>query len=226
MISKTIERRLGAAGAIVVTLVALAGGTFTSHEAKAAMAVDVARPLRATSAAPGATGSLRERSTVGSSARTARAQRTLVVKAKSLAPRSTYQVRLSGKPIGTLATDSTGSGRAVFSTRTRGGAQALTVDPRGRLVSVNDSKGDDVLEGEVDDPTTPGGIQCCLNTTEEQGCDSLLPADCAAAGGIDMGAGTCEPDPCAQQGDDTDEDGGADGEVDDDAGDTAGGLAN
>ncbi len=216
MISKTIERRLGAAGAIVGTLVALAAGPFTSLEAKAAMALDVARPLRATAAAPGATGSVRERSTVGTSVRAARAQRTLVVKARSLAPSSTYQVRLSGAPIGTLATDSTGSGRAVFSTRTRGRAQTLPVDPRGRLLSVADANGDDALEGEVSDPTTPGGIQCCLDTTDQQGCDSLLPADCGAAGGIDMGPGSCEPDPCSQQGGDTEEDGGADGEVNDD----------
>lgn len=226
MISKTIERRLGAAGAIVLGLFALTGELFMQRQAEAATAVDVVGALRATSAAPGATGTFRERSSVGASARAAGARTTLVVRAKSLAPNSTYQVRLSGKPIGTLATGAGGSGRAVFSTPTRARAQALPVDPRGRLLSVNDANGDDMLEGEVDDPTTPGGIQCCLNTAEEQGCDSLLPADCSAAGGIDMGAGTCDPDPCTQQGDDTDEDGDADGEVDDDAVNGEGGLAN
>ncbi|MBY0274156.1 hypothetical protein K2Z84_02350 [Candidatus Binatia bacterium] len=117
--------------------------------------------------------------------------------------------------MGTVDTNAAGAGRAAFSSSPNGRAQALAVDPRGRVLTVGDANGEDMLEGEVSDPTTPGGIQCCLDTTDQQGCDSLLPADCVAAGGIDMGPGSCEPDPCAQQGGNTDEDGGADGEVND-----------
>jgi hypothetical protein len=208
-----IQRRLGAAGAIALSLGLTA--MLPVGAAWAAASVDVQGTLRATAAGAGASGSFRQRSTSGTAtARQARGTR-LVVKVKNLHPSTRYDVRLSGKPVGTVDTNAAGAGRAAFSSSPNGRAQALAVDPRGRVLTVGDANGEDMLEGEVSDPTTPGGIQCCLDTTDQQGCDSLLPADCVAAGGIDMGPGSCEPDPCAQQGGNTDEDGGADGEVND-----------
>jgi hypothetical protein len=208
-----IQRRLGAAGAIALSLGLTA--MLPARAAWAAASVDVRGALLATAAGPGASGSFRQRSTSGTAtARQTRGTRTrLVVKVKNLHPSTRYDVRLSSMPVGTLDTNAAGGGRAVFSSSPSGRAQALAVDPRGRVLTVGEANGDDMLEGEVSDPTTPGGIQCCLDTTDQQGCDSLLPADCAAAGGVDMGPGSCEPDPCAQQGGNPDEDGAADGEV-------------
>jgi hypothetical protein len=130
-------------------------------------------------------------------------QGSLTIKARGLAPKSTFGVLIGGAPIGTLRTSSLGSGRARFRPQPRGRDQKLTVDPRGKLVAVTNGNGEDVLEGDISDPTTPGGIACCLNTPDQQGCDELLAADCTAAGGTDAGTGTCEPDPCATSGPDT-----------------------
>ena len=133
----------------------------------------------------------------------------LLLRVHKLPPQATFGVNLGGTRIGTLRTNSRGSGLAMFRTQSRrasrrGRIQSLTVDPRGKLVTLTDSGENEMLEGEISDPTTPGGTQCCLNTTgpsgDQQGCDSLLPAECAAAGGIDMGPGTCEPDPCPNTG--------------------------
>ena len=133
----------------------------------------------------------------------------LMLRVNKLSPSATYGVNLGGTRVGTIKTNGLGSGIAMFRTQVRGNrhggrTQSLTVDPRGKLVTLTDTGENEMLEGEISDPTTPGGIQCCLNTHgpsgDQQGCDSLLPAECVAAGGTDMGAGTCEPDPCPNTG--------------------------
>jgi hypothetical protein len=167
--------------------------------------------------APAASGVFAENVTVGRSAAGQTLHGTLMVQAKRLTPRTKYHVNLSGTPIGSLTTDRSGNARIRFLARPRGRSQALSMDPRGRAISLSSAADDEtVLEGEVDDPSTPGGIRCCLSTADQQGCDSLLEADCTAMGGTSMGAGSCEPDLCPGQGDD--EDGGADGETNDDGG--------
>jgi len=129
----------------------------------------------------------------------------LRVTAQQLTPKTRFSIVVGGVKIGTLATLRRGSGRARFQApHAKGRNQKLTVDPRGKQIAVVNSNGEPVCEGQISDPTTPGGVQCCLNrhdqNGDQQGCDSLLPAECAAAGGIDMGPGSCEPDPCPNSG--------------------------
>src|SRR5262249_1310376 len=63
-------------------------------------------------------------------------------------------------------------------------------------------------------------IVCCLPDSGDAQCDETDAADCAANGGINLGAGVCEPNPCAstspnvvqccvpQEGDQGEDDGG------------------
>jgi hypothetical protein len=111
----------------------------------------------------------------------------LKVKVRRLAPRTTFGVTVGGAQIGTITTARNGVGRARFGVTPHGRDQKLSIDPRGQGISLTDPAGEDVLDGEVADPTTPGGTQCCLNTTDQQGCDVLLAATCTVAGGVDMG---------------------------------------
>jgi hypothetical protein len=49
-------------------------------------------------------------------------------------------------------------------------------------------------------PPAEADIQCCLPDGGGDGpaeCEDRTPEECAAEGGIDMGPGTCSPDPCA-----------------------------
>jgi hypothetical protein len=126
----------------------------------------------------------------------------LEVKVRHLAPHGTFGVQVGGTTIGTVTTTRNGMGRARFRAAPLGRDQVLSIDPRGRAIAVTDATGDDVLTGQVSDPTTPGGTQCCLATADEQGCAVLLDATCTAAGGVDRGVGICDPDPCpAEAGD-------------------------
>lgn len=201
------------------TLALLFAGAVLSvaEPGSAAAGAVVSGRLRSTAAAPKASGSFAENVTVARIAGRRLLRGGLAVEARQLAPQTTYKVTASGLQIGTLTTNKFGRGRARFLPKARGSAQALSIDPRGRQLTVTDANGDDMLEGEIDDPATPGGIRCCKATADEQGCDSLLPDDCTAAGGTNLGAGSCDPDPCPGQ---SDEDGGPDGEQDDDAGET------
>jgi hypothetical protein len=132
----------------------------------------------------------------------------LTVTARNLTPRKTYKVNVAGLPIGKLRTNRKGSGIARFKaqvgTRTPKNVQQLTEDPRGKRIALSNHSGEEVLEGEIADPNTPGGVGCCLDIQDQnghqQGCDSLLPATCTALGGKDMGTGSCEPDPCPNAG--------------------------
>ena len=141
----------------------------------------------------------------------------MTVRAANLAPRSRFTVNAAGTPVANFRTNGAGEGKV----RVKG--KKLAVDPRGQRLSVTDSNGDEVLAGEVGDPTAPGAIRCCLATADEQGCSDLLPAECASAGGADLGAGSCDPDPCpnAEPNDGTNDggsvsDGDGDGETNDD----------
>ena len=145
----------------------------------------------------------------------------LQVGVAKLAARSTFTVKVAATPVATIKTNRSGSGRV----RVR--AKNLAADPRGQHLSVTDDSGTEVLETEVGDPTTPGATRCCLNTTDQQGCTDLVPADCVAAGGTDMGAGSCDPDPCPNTGPNDDNGSTSDGdnETNDDTGATGGAKA-
>ena len=205
----------------------LAAALLLGHrDARSANRPSIKGQLTATSVDPDAVGDFEEN--VQSSNGSAGVTGELKVRAQHLARSTSFVVKVGGVPIGTLKTNASGKGRARFRAPGRGRTQPLTQDPRGKRITVTDETGEETLEGEVSDPTTPGGIRCCLNTHDasgdQQGCDSLLPADCTAAGGRDMGAGSCEPDPCPGNGDSA---GGSDvGETNDDQGDpgTPGGI--
>ncbi len=61
---------------------------------------------------------------------------------------------------------------------------------------VEDGQGENEQGDTEGDVNQPGTIACCLNTADQQGCADLTSADCGAAGGVDAGTGTCDPDPC------------------------------
>jgi len=124
----------------------------------------------------------------------------LTVRARRVAAHASLQVVVGGTAIGVLRTNGRGRGLAVFTAPSRRGAQLLPIDPRGRRLSVVGDQGHELLAGEVSDPSTPNGVQCCLDTHgpsgAQRGCDVLLAADCTLAGGTIFGAGRCRPDPC------------------------------
>jgi len=129
----------------------------------------------------------------------------LTVRGEGLTPGKTYTVTAGGTTLGTMKANRAGRAKAAFLARPRARAQGLATDPRGKVLAVTDPdntdpNSEDVMEGDVGDPTTTGTIPCCLNTTDEQGCSDLLPDECTAAGGTAVAATTCDPDPCPGQG--------------------------
>jgi len=42
----------------------------------------------------------------------------------------------------------------------------------------------------------PDGIQCCLPDDSGGECEDRTSEECAAQGGVNMGPGTCDPNPC------------------------------
>lgn len=123
----------------------------------------------------------------------------LVVKAAGLDPNSKYEVDLQGVPIGTLVTNPAGSGRAVFNTQPHGHDQLLGVDPRGKDVELRNTSGNGVLQANMPAGTAdPTQIQCCVpNGHDQPECESETADQCTAAGGSNMGVGSCIPNPCA-----------------------------
>jgi hypothetical protein len=126
----------------------------------------------------------------------------LAVSAHRLSSTATFEVIVDGVRIGTLSTHGGGNGKARFSTRPHGGDQLLGVDPRGKLLQVRDEDGDDVLETEMPDDSAPGAIRCCRSHEDETECEAESPDECAAKGGMNMGAGSCMPNPCPMSGGD------------------------
>jgi hypothetical protein len=121
----------------------------------------------------------------------------LGLSARRLEHGAAFEVIVDGVRIGTLTTGPAGNGKARFSTRPRGQEQLLGVDPRGRLLEVRDDDGDDVLETEMPDDSEPGEIRCCVADDEETECEAETPAECDAQGGVNLGEGSCVPNPCA-----------------------------
>jgi hypothetical protein len=119
----------------------------------------------------------------------------LTIAAKRLAGQADYEVIVDGVRIGALSTGPSGAGKARFTTGSLG-AQLLGVDPRGKLVEVRDRDGDDVLETKMPDDEA-GEVRCCVADEDETECEHETPERCAAKGGVDMGTGSCMPNPCA-----------------------------
>ena len=129
--------------------------------------------------------------------RGARRHATLIVKAGGLADDARFDVTVDGRRIGSLTTSKRGRGRAAFTTRPRAGVQRLDVDPRGRDLGIAGETGA-VLVSRVDDRgLDPNDVRCCLPDDSGTECEDRTAAECAAAGGTDLGSGSCLPNPCA-----------------------------
>jgi hypothetical protein len=108
-----------------------------------------------------------------------------------------FGISVAGVRIGTLTTNSAGTGKAGFSNPQRGHAQLLGVDPAGHLLEVSDDQGEDVMEGDMpDDSQGQGDIRCCVPDDDGTECEETSAADCTAENGTNMGTGSCFPNPC------------------------------
>jgi hypothetical protein len=160
----------------------------------AAKGIKIRQALGVTGADPDATGQLK------ADIRDARTglRGKLEVKARGLASLTTYDVTLDGVRIGSFSTSRRGAGKAKFDTRPRGNKQLLGVDPRGRLAAVVSGDGSVLLQTAVSASSLdPNKVRCCLPDDSGPECEDRTAAECAAAGGVDLGAGSCLPNPCA-----------------------------
>src|SRR5262249_52976593 len=116
---------------------------------------------------------------------------------RHLKPGTTFGISVAGVRIGSLTTGATGSGAARFSNPQHGSDRFLGVDPRGKLVEVSDDQGEDVLENQMPENTEDrGDVQSCPPDENRGACDETTADECTAAGGTNMGTGTCFPNPC------------------------------
>jgi len=122
----------------------------------------------------------------------------LELRARRLDSRATYQVTIDGVAVGSLTSARSGKGRARFRTNPANGRdQLLGVDPRGRAIALLGEAGAVVLTATVGTRgLDPNDVRCCLPDDSGPECEDRTAAECAAEGGIDMGPGSCLPDPC------------------------------
>jgi len=121
----------------------------------------------------------------------------LDVRVRKLEPEQAFDVTLDGVRLGSLRTNRRGKGVLRLRTRPRGSAELLGVDPRGRLLRVVGAGGV-VLGAPVPASSLdPGDVRCCLADDSGTECEDRTAAECAAEGGVNMGAGSCLPNPCA-----------------------------
>ena len=122
---------------------------------------------------------------------------TLVVTAAKLERRSSLEVTIDGVRIGTLPTSGRGAGHARFRTAPRGDDQLLGIDPRGRTIALVGPGGAAVLAaGLPSKGLDPGDVRCCVPDDSGPECEDRTVAECAAQGGVNIGAGSCAPNPC------------------------------
>lgn len=159
-------------------------------------ALVIRQPLAITGADPDAEGTAK----VSLKRRRGRSRGMLEVRARRLAAATLYQLTVDGVRIGTLATNRRGTGRARFRTEPHGREQLLGVDPRGHGLALLSMVGVTVLVGRLPDDSTAGDVRCCLRDDSGAECEDRTAAECAAEGGIDLGAGSCLPNPCQDTG--------------------------
>src|SRR5206468_1983549 len=108
---------------------------------------------------------------------------------------TTYEVTVGGVRVGTLTTNAAGNGRARFRTRPRAQDQFLGVDPRAKTIGVRAPAGVDEHRDRDDDD----GVRCCLPDEDDANdidCRQRTEEQCAAQGGMSIGAGSCDHNPC------------------------------
>ena len=123
----------------------------------------------------------------------------LSVRGRRLDPAATFGIVVGGVRIGTLSTNTRGSGHASFSSQPGPRDQMLGVDPRGKHLEVTAENGEDVLDDDIpDDTAEPGEMACCLPDGGEIECEDLTADECQHEGGMApaSGAASCMPDPC------------------------------
>lgn len=124
----------------------------------------------------------------------------LTVKLQRLDAGAVFQVTVDGVPIGTVTASRAGKVRVRFDTRPSSRDQLLGVDPRGRAIGIVGANGV-VLSATLPADGQIGGAdtRCCLPDGGGDGpaeCEDRTPAECAAQGGVDLGPGSCLPNPC------------------------------
>jgi len=122
----------------------------------------------------------------------------LEVRARKLDGLQTFDVTLDGVRIGSFTTRRSGSGKVRFDTRPRGNGRLLGADPRGKTAAVVNDQGAVVLQAAISASTIdPNDVRCCLPDDSGPECEDRTAAECAAAGGVDLGPGSCLPNPCS-----------------------------
>ncbi len=122
------------------------------------------------------------------------------VRALGLSPSATYTITVDGVAIGTMVARRSGSARALFDTTPGGKRLLLGVDPRGRVAAIQAADGATVLQTAVSAATLdPNKVRCCLPDDSGPECEDRTAAECAAAGGVDLGPGSCLPNPCSAE---------------------------
>ena len=178
--SRPAERLRSAAPLVVAAVLGLAGAAMADG-------FKISEKLTATPAAPGARG--RAVVVVQDAGRTVR------VAARGLQRSTTHDVILDRVKIGTLTTSGRGNGRARFASRPHLHDQYLGTDPRGKTIILRRADAAAVLVAHI--PGSDDLIRCCLPGDEGTECEHRAVDECAARGGVDMGPGSCLPNPCS-----------------------------
>jgi len=121
----------------------------------------------------------------------------LEIKVQRLDGGATFEVVLDGVRIGNLTTTPRGTGKARFRTRQRRDDQLLGADPRGLPLAVRNDAGDAVLDADLVATALDGSdVRCCIPDDSGPECEDRTVEECALAGGVDLGPGSCLPNPC------------------------------
>lgn len=119
---------------------------------------------------------------------------------RGLQPGIAYDIVVDGLRVTTLTPGDNGRARARFRTRPRGSDLALGFDPRGAVIVVRATTGEDVLAASFPDVGggDDGDVVCCVPDDSGPECEDRTPAECDAQGGtVVAGATSCLPNPCA-----------------------------
>ena len=172
--------------------ITLGGLAMLSPAAVEAKGISIRQDLVATGVDPDATGQVRVDIRDQSTGLRGR----LKVKVKGLDDSTTFDVTVEGVLIGSFTTRRSGSGKVRFDTRPRGNDQLLGVDPRGKTVAVVHNQVAVEQATIPADTIDPNDVRCCLPDNTAPECEDRTPEECQAAGGVDLGPGSCLPNPC------------------------------
>jgi hypothetical protein len=170
-------------------LASVAAGVFPLH----AGALTIRQPLVITGADADAVGAV----TFKVQRRKGTLRGSLRIVGKKLDPNSSYRVTIDGVSVGEVATRKSGKGELKLRSTSRSPESFLGTDPRGRSVALLDGSGATVLTARLhDDSIDPTDVRCCVPDDGGTECEDRTAEECAAAGGVDLGPGSCLPDPC------------------------------